>query len=94
MEESNWCLENRITDCNSHISSIYQHSVSNNHPRANIFHFKIIDQDSKQVAREAIHIRINNPAFNCNIGKMYILEIFNNLLGAKGATTACNQMGD
>ena len=58
------CLENRIKEHNSHITSaIYQHSVSNNHPRANIFHFKILDQDSKQVAREAreaIHIRIDN----------------------------------
>ena len=51
---------------------MHQHSVSNNHPKANISHFKIINQDSKQVAREAreaIHIRINNPALNCNMGK-------------------------
>ena len=50
---------------------------------------KIIDQDNKQVARkarEAIHIRINNPAPNCNIWKMYIPEIFNNILGADGST--------
>ena len=48
----------------------------------NISHFKVIDQDSKQVAREAIHIKINNPVHNCNKGKMYIPEIFNSLLGA------------
>ena len=53
---------------NSHITSaIYQHTVSNNDHRADISHFKIMDQDSKQVAREAreaIHIRINNPSLN------------------------------
>ena len=56
----------------SSTSIIYQHSVSNNHPNSNISHFKIIDQDSKQVAmeaREAIHIRINNLALNHNMGK-------------------------
>ena len=31
-------------------------------------------------AREAIHIRINNPALNCNMGKMHILEILDNFL--------------
>ena len=44
---------------------------------------KIIDQDSKQVsreAREAIHTRRTNPALNCNIGKMYIPNTFNQLL--------------
>ena len=43
---------------------------------------RLIDQDNKQVAREAILIRIKNPALNCNIEKMYIPDIFNNLLGA------------
>ena len=83
--ESSMCL------CNSHITSaIYQHCVSNNHPRTIIGHFKIIDQDNKQVAievREVIHIRISNPALNCSMGKMYIPEIFNNLLGADGSTS-------
>ena len=40
---------------------------------------KITDQDSKQVvgeAREAIHIRINNPVLNHNVGKMHMSEIF------------------
>ena len=63
--KSSQCLENRINEHSSHVSSaIYQHSVSNNHPNANIFHFKIMDRNSKQVAteaREAIHIKINNP---------------------------------
>ena len=74
--ESSWWLENRIMEQSSHrFSAFYQHSVSSNHPKANISHFKIIDQDGKQVAREAteaIHIRINNPAINHNMGKMYI----------------------
>ena len=59
--ESSWCLENRMKEPNSHISSaIYQHSVYNNHPKASVSHFKIIDEDNKQVAREvreAIHIK-------------------------------------
>ena len=49
----------------------------------NISYFKIIDKDSKQVAREAreaIHIRINNPVLNHNTGKMYVPEIFNHPL--------------
>ena len=80
-------------------------TVSNNHPKANIFHFKIIDQDSKQVAREAretIHIRINilelikinNLSLNCNMGKMYIPEIVNNLPGEDGSTNESNPWGD
>ena len=80
------CLENKVKEHNSHVTSVvYIDSITNNHPWPNIYHFKIIDQDSKQVAtgsREAIHIRINNPAFYCNTGKMYIPEIFNHLLGA------------
>ena len=77
---------------------MYQHSVSRNHPRTNISHFKIIDQDSKLIAREAreareaIHLRISSPALNCNTGKMYILEIFNNLLAADRSTNESNQM--
>ena len=46
--------------------------------------FKLTDQDSKQVAREAreaIHMRIHNPGLSQNTGKMNILEIFNCLLG-------------
>ena len=92
------CLENRTKEHNSHITSaIYQHSISNNHLRANISHLKILDQYSKQVAteaREAIHIRINNPALKCNTGKMYIQEIFNNLFGADGSTHESHQMAD
>ena len=82
--ESSRCLENRVREHCSHVTSaIYQHSVSSNHPIANISHFKIIDQDNKQVgreAREAIHIRTNKLALHHNVGKMYILEIFNNFL--------------
>ena len=57
--------ENRAKEHNSHITSaIYQHSVFNNHPKANLSHFKLIDQDRKQVVRKAtedIHSRIKNP---------------------------------
>ena len=68
-----------------------------NHCQANISHFKIIDQDSKQVAREAgeaIHIRVNNPAISHNTGKMYIPEIFNHLLGADRSSSESNQVVD
>ena len=62
--------------------SIYLHCDSNNHPLVDIFHFRVIDQDSKQVmkeAREALHIRINKPALDNNTGKMHILEIITRL---------------
>ena len=91
-------FDQRTAEHSSYISiAICQHSVSNNHPKANIFHFKIIDLDNKQAtreAREAIHIRINNPALNHNMGKMYIAEIFNNLLEADGSTNKSNPLGD
>ena len=45
-------------------------------------------------AREAIHIRINDPAPNYNMGKMYIPEIFNNLLGADESTNESKPRGD
>ena len=96
--KSSWCLGNRIKEHRSQIfSAIYQHSVSNHHPKANISHFKIIDQDSKQVAREAreaIHIRINNPDLNCNMGKMYIPEILNNLPWSDVSTNESYSLGD
>ena len=83
--ESSRCLENRINEHHTSITrSIYQHSSTHNHPKADILHFRIIDQDSKEVSREvrqAIHILRTNPALNCNIGKMYIPNIFNQLLG-------------
>ena len=50
----------------------------------NISQFKIIDQDRKQVSREArdaIHIGRNNPALNHNIGKLNIPKISNQMLG-------------
>ena len=66
--KSSRCLENGIKEHSSHVTSaIYQHTVFNNHPKFIAFHFKIIDQDSRQVvrkAREAIHIKINNNALN------------------------------
>ena len=56
---------NSVKEHDSHVTSaIYKHSVSKNHPQANISHFKTIEQDSKQVAieaREAFHMKINNP---------------------------------
>ena len=92
IEESTRCLENRVKEHNtSTTSNIYQHSSTHNHPKADISQFKIIDQDSKQVsreAREAIHIQRSNPALNHNLGKMYIPNIFNQLLGTTNSPSA------
>ena len=90
--ESSRCLESRLKEHNtSSTSTIFQHSITHNHPKADICQFTIIDQDSKQVsreAREAIHIRKNNHAFNCNIGKMNIPKIFNKVLSTSYGTSA------
>ena len=67
----------------SSMSTICQHRTTCNDPKADVSQFKILDQDRKQVsreAREAIHIRKNNPALNQNIGKMNIPKIFNQIL--------------
>ena len=66
--ESSRYLESRVKEHNtSSTSTIFQHWTTDNHPKANISQFKIIDQDRQQVpreAREAIHTRRNNLAFN------------------------------
>ena len=50
--------------------------------------------NSQKIVREVIHVRINNPALNCNAAKMYIPEIFNHLLGADRSTSESNQVVD
>ena len=90
-------LENWVKEHRSHVTSaIYICSESNNHLHANISHSKVIYQDSKQIATEAImkDSRNNNPALNCNTGKMCIPEIFNNLLGAEKPSDGSVQMAD
>ena len=86
------CLESIAKECNtSSASTIFQHTIIHNHPKADISQFTIIDQDRKQVsreAREAIHIRKNNPALNFNIAKMNIPKIFNQILGTSYSTSA------
>ena len=90
--ESSRCLDNRVKEHYTSISStIYQHSSIHNHPKADISQFKIIDQDNKQSFREdreAIHIRRSNPALHHNLGKMYIPNIFNLLLGTTNKLSA------
>ena len=86
--ESSRCLESRVKEYNtSSTSAIFQHCTTHNHPKGNISQFKIIDQDRKQVSREAIHIRRNNPALNHNIGKIKIPKIFNQILGTSHNTS-------
>ena len=65
--------------------------MTHNHPEVHISQFTIIDQDRKQVSREArevTHIRKNNPAINHNIGKVNIPKIFNQILGTFHSTSA------
>ena len=82
--ESSSCLESRVKEHNtSFTSAIFQHCTTHNHPKTNISQFKILDQDWKQVsreAREAIYIRKNNPALNHYIVKLNIPKIFNQIL--------------
>ena len=96
--ESSRCLENKVKEQNSHVTRvIYKQIIFNNHPSSNISYFKITDLYNKQVTREGrevIHIRIKNPALNCNTGKMYILEIFNHLLGADRSSNEFNQLAE
>ena len=84
--KSRRCLKNRIKEHNtSTTSGMYQHNSTHNHLKGDISHFKIIYQDSKHVSkevRETMHIRRTNPVLNCNIDKLYIPNIFNQLLGA------------
>ena len=82
-------LESRVKEhSNLSTSAIFQHCTTLNYPKANISQFEIIDQDRKQVSREAIHIRRNNPAPNWNIGKLNIPKIFNQILGLTHNTSA------
>ena len=82
--ESSQCLESRVKKHNpSPTSTIFQHSIANNHPKAYISQFTVIDQDRKQVCREAMkatHVRKNNAALNHNVGEVNIPEIFNQVL--------------
>ena len=81
-ESSRW-LESRVKEnSTSSTSAIFQHSTTCNHPKADILQFKILEQDRNMFpreAREAIHIRRNNPALNHNIGKMNIPKNFNQI---------------
>ena len=90
--ESSRCLDSWVKEQNnSSTTAIFQHSITHIHPKADISQFTIIDQDRKQVsreAREAKHIRKNNPALNLNIVKMNIPKIFNQILGTSNSTSA------
>ena len=75
----------------SSTSTIFQHCTAHNHPKANISLIKIIDQDRKQVfreAREAKQIRRNYPAHKHNVGKLNILKIFTQILGTTHNTSS------
>ena len=87
--ESSRCLQDRAKEhaaltASTNTSAIHLHSQTTGHPRAKLEDFKIIDQASHQVAREAresLHIRKDNPPLNKNIGKMTVPVVFNNFLG-------------
>ena len=71
LNESSRSFANRVEEhSNQETTVIYIQSESKNYHYAKISHFKVVDQDSKQVTKEVIHIRINNLAFMHNTGKM------------------------
>ena len=87
--ESSICLESRVKEhSTSSTSTIFQHCTTLNHPTTNLSQFKIIDQDRKQVSRDSIHMRRNNPSLNWNTGKLNIPKIFNQILGLMHYTSA------
>ena len=87
--ESSRCLKSRVKEhSTSSTSTIFQHGSTCNHPKEDISWFKILDQDRKQVSREAIQIRRNNPALNPNIGKMNIPKIFYQILNTDNNSSA------
>ena len=48
--ECSRCLESRVKEHNTFSSTvIFQHSITHNHPKADISQLTIIDQDRKQV---------------------------------------------
>ena len=74
------------SDSTNNKSAIYFHCKQLGHPLPKIEDFKIIDTDPGQIsreAREAIHIRMKDPPLNRNIGKMFVPNSFNKLLGVK-----------
>ena len=83
IRESSRCLESRIKEHSTlTTSTVFQHKSTHKHSKVDISEFKIMKQDRKQVtreAREAIHIRRKNPELNCNIGKMNIPKICNQI---------------
>ena len=72
----------------------HKHSISDIHSEANIFHFQDNRPRCKQVAREAIHIRINNPALQMLHRKIYIQEIISHPIGAERSSSQSNQVLD
>ena len=56
------CLHHVNSDINDNImltSAIYKHSISNNHPKANISHFKIIDEISSTTFLEQTDLQMS-----------------------------------
>ena len=72
-------LENQADTWTSYIgeSSRYLEARSEN----------IIPHLLAQYALEAIHVRRNNPTLNCNIAKLKIAKIFNQILGTTHTTS-------
>ena len=67
-------------------SAIYQHCYTEGHPLPNIDQFKVIHQEKSQIAceaKEAIHVRKEDPELNRNVGKVVIPRVFDPILGIK-----------
>ena len=74
--ESSRCLENMIKEHNTlTTSAIYQHSSTHNHPKADISHFKIIDQDSKQVSKETRDLSYTQLQYRQNVHSQHLQSI-------------------
>ena len=84
--ETNRSLKERVSDHrNQTTSAIRNHHISTKHPETKLKDFTIIDRECNTLhhqAKDALHICIQDPSLNRNIGKVRIPSVFNKLLKA------------
>ena len=82
--ETNRSLKESVSDHRNQITStIGNHHISTEHPKAELKDFTIINRESNTLhhqTKEALHIHIKDPSLNRNIDKVGIASIFNKLL--------------
>ena len=90
--ESSRCLKNMIKEHNNSTTSvIYQHSSTYNLTKQTYQILNSLIRIASKLSEgpgKAIHIRTTNPVLNCNLGKMCIPNIFNELLRATNNSSA------